>query len=97
MLLERPKPQTVSPPLAAVGLMLGVAALLAGAPSRGIAANSSATLVQPSSSGEAKSAREALLKQRTNVVAVGRRHPGKTVGSSAPPPRTIVTRRFLPK
>ncbi len=54
--------------------------------------------VLPAASGKAKSTRQALLKQRTTVLSPTVRHAGKIVGGSiAPPPKTIVTRRILPK
>jgi hypothetical protein len=60
-------------------------------------ANANATLVQPASTGKAKTARQALLKPRTNLVTVNKTHPGKTVGGARTPlPRTIVTKRILP-
>ena len=63
-----------------------------------IAAKPRATLVQPSSTGEAKTARQAVLTERKTVVGVRKPHPGKTVGgTTTPPPKTIVTKRFLPK
>jgi hypothetical protein len=85
-------------PLASIGavLMLGIVlGLPAGA---ALAANPRATLVQPASTGNAKAARQRLLKERTTVVGLHQRHPGKTVGgSSTPLPKTVVTKRFLPK
>ena len=54
--------------------------------------------VLPAASGKAKTTRQALLKQRTTVLSPTVRHAGKIVGGSiAPPPKTIVTRRILPK
>ena len=54
--------------------------------------------VQPSSTGPAKTARRSLLKQRTLSVPRVVPKPGKIVGgTSTPPPKTIVTKRFLPK
>ncbi|MGA2860597.1 MAG: hypothetical protein ABSF31_02250 [Steroidobacteraceae bacterium] len=54
--------------------------------------------VLPAASGKAKTTRQALLKQRTTVLNPTVRHAGKIVsGSTAPPPKTIVTRRILPK
>jgi hypothetical protein len=98
---ERRDPQTLSSPSTGVGvgvgLMLLLAALLALAPGRAIAANTHGTLVQPASTGHAKTARQSLLKQRTSVIAPSQRHPGKIVGGGRRQPRTIVTRRFLPK
>jgi hypothetical protein len=55
-------------------------------------------LVTPASTGEAKTARQALLKQRNLTVSRTTPHPGKIVGATTrPPPKTIVTKRFLPK
>jgi hypothetical protein len=63
-----------------------------------IAAKPRATLVQPSSTGEAKIARQAVLKQRAAVIAQRKPNPGKTVGGATTPlPKTIVTKRILPK
>jgi hypothetical protein len=54
--------------------------------------------VQPSSTGAAKTARQALLKQRTLSVPHVLPKPGKIVGgTTTPAPKTIVTKRFLPK
>jgi hypothetical protein len=54
--------------------------------------------VQPSSTGAAKTARQALLKQRTQSVPRVVPKPGKIVGgTTTPTPKTIVTKRFLPK
>lgn len=54
--------------------------------------------VLPAAGGKAKTTRQALLKQRTTVLSPTVHHAGKIVGGSAAPPRkTIVTRRILPK
>jgi hypothetical protein len=53
--------------------------------------------VQSAATGSLKSSRQALLKQRTSVISPTTRHPGKIVGSSTQAPKTIVTKRFLPK
>jgi hypothetical protein len=54
--------------------------------------------VLPAASGNAKTTRQALLKQRTTVLSPTVRHAGKIVGgSTAPPPKSIVTRRILSK
>jgi hypothetical protein len=53
--------------------------------------------VQSAATGSLKSSRQALLKQRTSVITPVTRHPGKIVGTSTQAPKTIVTKRFLPK
>jgi hypothetical protein len=53
--------------------------------------------VQPAATGNLKSSRQALLKQRTSLFGPNTRHPGKIVGATTPAPKTIVTKRFLPK
>ena len=53
--------------------------------------------VQSASTGSLKTSRQALLKQRTSVITPTTRHPGRIVGSSTQAPKTIVTKRFLPK
>jgi hypothetical protein len=94
---RRHQPSTRQPP-ASGGLPLVLAVLLALSLGRAIAADTHATLVQPASTGQAKTTRQALLKQRTSVVGLHLRHPGKTVGGArTPAPKTIVTKRFLPK
>ena len=56
------------------------------------------TLVQSASSGQAKTARQALLKQHTLNISRTTPHPGKIVGTAArPPSKTIVTKRFITK
>jgi hypothetical protein len=91
-------PQPPRRPLLGSALMLLVALLLASPAGRVLAANTHPTLVQPSSTGEAKAARQALLKQRALAVPRTAHRPGKTVGgTTTPPPKTIVTKRFLPK
>jgi hypothetical protein len=85
-------------PLVGSALMLLMALLLASPPGRVLAANKQPTLVQPSSTGEAKAARQALLKQHALDVPRTVPRPGKTVGGTTTrPPKTIVTKRFLPK
>jgi hypothetical protein len=85
-------------PLSSFGLTLLLIAALALPVDRAMAATPHVTLVRPSSTGDAKTARLAVLKQRTTLVGVHKAHPGTTVGgSSAPRPKTIVTKRFLPK
>lgn len=54
--------------------------------------------VQSAGTGSLKTSRQALLKERTgSVVGLSNRHPGKIVGASTLAPKTIVTKRFLPK
>jgi hypothetical protein len=55
-------------------------------------------LVQPSSTGAAKVARQSLLKQRTGALGTTVRHGGVTVTSNTrPPAKTIVVRPLSPK
>lgn len=98
---------------ASIGLTLVLTVPLALPLGRAMAANAPATVLQPvqplkplkpvqpvlpAASGKAKTTRQALLKQRTTVLSPTVRHAGKIVGGSiAPPPKTIVTRRILPK
>jgi hypothetical protein len=86
--------------LASIGVTawsVALLTLLAVPAERAIAAKTS-TLVQPSSTGEAKIARQQMLAERKTVVGVRKPHPGKTVGgTSTPLPKTIVTKGFLPK
>jgi hypothetical protein len=78
--------------------LLGLALLVGSAPNPAMAAHPPMTLVQPSSTGAAKTERQKLVKQRTTALNTTPRHPGKIIGGgTTPPPRTIVTRRFLPK
>jgi hypothetical protein len=92
---------TIRQPLAARALGLIPVLVLALALAPGMAAPKHPTLVQPvqpSSTGPAKTARQALLKQRTLSVPRTVPKPGKIVGgTTTPPPKTIVTKRFLPK
>jgi hypothetical protein len=54
--------------------------------------------VKSASTGSLKTSRQTLLKQRTtSVTGLNDRHPGKIIGTTAPAPKTIVTKRFLPK
>ena len=53
--------------------------------------------VQSAATGNLKSSRQALLKLRTSLFRANTRHPGKIVGATTPAPKTIVTKRFLPK
>ncbi len=53
--------------------------------------------VQSAATGSLKTSREALLKQRSSVTGLTGRHPGKIVGATMRAPKTIVTKRFLPK
>jgi hypothetical protein len=93
---RRPLPNT-RPAGRRRGLSLVLAALLALPAVAAPGANTHGTLVQPSSTGNAKTTRQTLLKQRTNTVTLSKIHPGKTVGGSHTPlPRTIVTKRILP-
>ena len=104
---DRRQQQTNPPPvqasarsptvLASIGLTLLLAVSLALPPARAMAANAQTTLLQPSGSGKLKTTRQALLKGRTTLLGLGQRHPGRSVGGTrAPPPKTIVTKRFLP-
>jgi hypothetical protein len=55
-------------------------------------------LVTSSSTGEAKTARLALVKQHNLTLSRGTAKPGKMVGTTARPvSRTIVPKRILPK
>ena len=98
---------------ASIGLTLVLTVQLALPLGRTMAANAPATVLQPvqplkplkpvqpvlpAAGGKAKTTRQALLKQRTTVLSPTVRHAGKIVGGiTAPPPKTIVTRRILPK
>jgi len=54
-------------------------------------------LVLPSSTGEAKTARQTVVKERTKALSTPVPHPGRIVGGSGrPAPRTIVTKRIYP-
>lgn len=53
--------------------------------------------VQSAATGSLKTSRQALLKQRNSVITPITRHPGKIVGASTGAPKTIVTKRILPK
>jgi hypothetical protein len=54
--------------------------------------------VQSAATGSLKTSRQALLKQRnTTVTGLNNRRPGKIIGTTAPPPKTIVTKRNLPR
>ncbi len=82
-------------------VMLALLALPLGAHSVANAANtlpsSHAKLVQPSSTGDAKIERRAVVKLHAQTVATPVQHPGKTVGGNRlPHARTIVTKRILP-
>ena len=77
--------------------LLGLALLVGSASSPAMAAHPPMILAQPSSTGAAKTARQKLVKQRMTALNTTPRHPGKIIGANTPPPRTIVTRRFLPK
>jgi hypothetical protein len=59
--------------------------------------SSHAKLVQPSSTGVAKTERQAVVKLHAQTVATPVHRPGKTVGGNLTPhARTIVTKRILP-
>ena len=92
---------TTGQPLSARAPALMTALVLALALAPALAAPKHPTLVQPvqpSSTGPAKTARQALLKQRTLTVPHVVPKPGKIVGGTTTPhPKTIVTKRFLPK
>jgi hypothetical protein len=78
-------------------LTVVLALLLASPVGAAPAATTHGALLQPASTGKAKTTRQALLKQRSNTVALSKIHPGKTVGGAHTPlPRTIVTKRILP-
>ncbi len=53
--------------------------------------------VQAAATGSLKTSRQALLKRRASVTGFTNRHPGKIVGATTLAPKTIVTKRFLPK
>jgi hypothetical protein len=81
--------------------LLALLALPLGAHSVASAANtlpsSHAKLVQPSSTGDARIERRAVVKLHAQTVATPVQHPGKTVGGNRlPHARTIVTKRILP-
>jgi hypothetical protein len=106
MTVERPHPPsnpqlTTRQPRAARALALIPVLALALALAPALAAAKHPKLaqpVQPSSTGAAKTARQALVKQRTLTVPRTVPKPGKIVGGSTTrPPKTIVTKRFLPK
>ena len=80
-------------------MMSLLAGLLLGLPAAQLlAATTHPALVQPAASGEAKTARKAVLKQRTATVPGLVRHPGKTVGGTGTAlPKTVMTKRTLPK
>jgi hypothetical protein len=90
---------TVSHPARPALLVAVLAALvLALAAVQAFATNTHPTLVQPAATGQARAARQAVLKQRAATVPQSARKPGKTVGgTSTPHPKTITTKRNLPK
>ena len=53
--------------------------------------------VQSAATGSLKTSRQTLLKQRASITGLTGRHPGKIVGATIQAPKTIVTKRFLPK
>jgi len=81
----------------------GIAALLlaaglALAPARAVAADPHAKLPRPALNVQANASRKTLLNERSAALGVAPHHAGKLVGGNGtPPPRTIVTKRFLPK
>ena len=84
--------------LVAVFVRVFAALLLVLPAAPALAANTHATLVQPAATGEARAARQAVLKQRSTNVPATARKPGKTVGGARTPlPKTVVTKRILPK
>jgi hypothetical protein len=94
-------PHGPCPRLALAALLAALLALPLGAYSVAHAANtlpaSHAKLVQPSSTGDAKIERRAVVKLHAQTVATPVQHPGKTVGGNRTPhARTIVTKRILP-
>ena len=100
-------PNAPRPPLlAAVGARprgAGFAALLLAAglaliPARTVAADAHAKMPRPALNVQANASRKTLLKERSAVLGLAPHHAGKLVGGHrAPPPKTIVTKRFLPK
>jgi hypothetical protein len=89
------------PTLALAALFAALLSLQLGAHGVANAANtlpsSHAKLVQPSSTGAAKTERQAVVKLHAQTVATPVQHPGKTVGGNRTPhARTIVTKRILP-
>jgi hypothetical protein len=102
MSADHPKQPITRQPVAAAGLALMLAMALLSPLNRGVmAANKPATVLKPpvqsAATGDLKTSRQALLKQRTSVFGLASRHPGKIVGATGKPPKTIVTKRFLPK
>jgi hypothetical protein len=83
--------------MASVAVLLLVGALEL-APGSALAAPPPAKVVRPLVNPAANATRKALLQQRSSLLSLPVRHPGKTVGgANAPVPKTIVTKRFLPK
>lgn len=74
-----------------------IATLLTATVPKGSSTTKRPALVLPSSTGEAKTARQTLAKERTQTLATPIAKPGKIVGGSGrPTPRTIVTKRIYP-
>jgi hypothetical protein len=88
------------PPAPVLALLLAML-LMAPFGRAALAANKPATLLKPpvqsAATGSLKTSRQALLKQRTSVIGLNTHRPGKIVGASTQAPKTIVTKRFLPK
>jgi hypothetical protein len=105
MSAEQHQPRVSRQPALSLALLL--AALLIVPSSQEAQAATKATTVKPptllkapvqsAATGSLKTSRQALLKQRTSVISPTTRHPGKIVGTSTQAPKTIVTKRFLPK
>lgn len=97
-LLPLPAAPCSRAPWVRLGVLLLLAAGLDLAPARAIAAGTQTKLVRPARNVQANAARQALLKQRAAVLGVAPHHTGKLVGGAGTPaPKTIVTKRFLPK
>jgi hypothetical protein len=98
MSADRRHVSSIRQPLAARALALIPVLVLALALGPALAAPKHPTLVQPASTGQAKATRQALLKQRTLSIPRVVPKPGKIVaGTTTRPPKTVVTKRFLPK
>jgi hypothetical protein len=96
---HRQQPSTRQPG-AGLALLLAMALML---PLGGaaMAVNKPTTVLKPpvqsAATGNLKTTRQALLKQRTSLISPSTHRPGKIVGVTTRPPKTIVTKRFLPK
>jgi hypothetical protein len=83
---------------ARIGVMVLLAAALELAPTHAMATDAQTKVPRSLGNSQANPTRQALLKQRPTVLGSPARHPGKTVGGTGTPmPKTIVTKRFLPK